>query len=64
MKTKPRTIELRLKQDEFDGDAAYTLSEVRTRVAALIKKYGTRARLRFDAGYNNVSAVIQPARMK
>ncbi len=46
--------------DEFDGDRQISLIELKNLIAILQEKYGENAKLRFDAGYNNVIVRIQP----
>lgn len=44
---------------EWDGDAPHTLKELSSIVEAMRKKYGDDAIVTLDAGYNNVSVMIQ-----
>jgi hypothetical protein len=43
----------------LDGDAEYTLREFQRRLSKLIKAHGPDARIKLDAGFNNVSVVVQ-----
>jgi hypothetical protein len=44
---------------EFDPDAVFTLKELHDAVGNLRIQYGGDVKIRFDAGHNNVSAVIE-----
>jgi hypothetical protein len=45
--------------DEWDGSAEITLEELEVLLSQLKEKYG-KAKIRFDAGHNNVSVLITP----
>jgi hypothetical protein len=46
--------------NEIDGDGQISLEELRLLIPKLQEKYGKDALVSFDAGYNNVSAMILP----
>jgi hypothetical protein len=43
---------------EIDGDGQISLEELRLLIPVLQEKYGKDAKVSFDAGHNNVSAMI------
>ncbi|RJQ25719.1 hypothetical protein C4577_04975 [Candidatus Parcubacteria bacterium] len=47
---------------EWDGDKIMSLEDIRLLVIQLQAKYGKRALIEFDAGYNNVITHISPTK--
>ncbi len=47
---------------EWCGDDPVSLEDLTKLIPQLQKKFGKRAIVRFDAGYNNVSVVIKPTK--
>lgn len=47
---------------EIDGDDPITLQELADLIPILQKKYGKHVVIRFDAGYNNVSVMVEPTK--
>jgi hypothetical protein len=46
--------------EEWNGDDSISLSQLAKLIPVLQEKYGVKSRVRFDAGYNNVSVMITP----
>lgn len=55
---KPNEIDL----NELDPDRTHTVSELIGILARARAKYGAKSIVRFDAGFNNVSAFITPSK--
>ena len=55
-------LENEMNLTEIVGDNRITLEELRLLIPKLQKKYGKRATIRFDAGYNNVQVVVAPTK--
>ncbi len=49
---------------EIDGDEVISLLKLEQLIQEMKKKYGIRSQICFDAGHNNVSAMIKPSRKK
>lgn len=51
-----------LDREELDGDGQIRLDQLAKLIPTLQKRYGARAVIVFDAGYNNVSVKCYPTK--
>jgi len=54
--------EIDMETSEWYGDNPISLEDLKNLIPQLQKKYGKRAIVRFDAGYNNVSVMVKPTK--
>lgn len=51
-----------LELEEWNGDGSFTLEQMAKMIPTLQKKYGKRAIVWFDAGFNNIEVKIHPTK--
>lgn len=51
-----------LYYDAIDWSSGLRLDQLQSLIEKMQRKYGKRATIRFDAGYNSVTAVVEPTK--